>query len=152
MQQMGYFRTNCLDSLDRTNVVQSLLAKESLIDQLRCIGILPNDANISSHVLLMQHFKDCNLFFWFISEQFYLVWVDNGDECSRQYAGTGALKVKLLIVISIVDSMFPHLQTDFTRLGHRTYRGMFNDLTNAVSRYFRNNFADGYRQVVFLPS
>ncbi|VDN45001.1 unnamed protein product, partial [Gongylonema pulchrum] len=23
---------------------------------------------------------------------FYLVWADNGDECSRQYAGTGALK------------------------------------------------------------
>lgn len=23
----------------------------------------------------------------------FLVWADNGDECSKQYAGTGALKV-----------------------------------------------------------
>ncbi|PIO76727.1 hypothetical protein TELCIR_01182 [Teladorsagia circumcincta] len=57
-----------------------------------------------------------------------LVWADNGDECSRQYAGTGALKA------------------DFTRLGKRTYTGAINDGINAITRYFRNNFADGYRQ------
>ncbi|VDK53497.1 unnamed protein product, partial [Gongylonema pulchrum] len=59
---------------------------------------------------------------------FYLVWADNGDECSRQYAGTGALKA------------------DYTRFGRRTYLGAWNDCLNAVTRYFRNNFADGYRQ------
>lgn len=31
--QTGIFRTNCIDCLDRTNVVQSLLAKKSLLDQ-----------------------------------------------------------------------------------------------------------------------
>lgn len=56
------------------------------------------------------------------------MWADNGDECSRQYAGTGALKA------------------DFTRLGKRTYLGAMNDGVNAVSRYVRNNFGDGYRQ------
>ena len=32
--QKGVFRTNCIDCLDRTNVVQSLLSKRSLQQQL----------------------------------------------------------------------------------------------------------------------
>ncbi|VDN58955.1 unnamed protein product [Dracunculus medinensis] len=55
-------------------------------------------------------------------------WADNGDECSKQYAGTGALKA------------------DYTRMGKRTYVGTMQDGINAMMRYFRNNFADGYRQ------
>ena len=34
MEQVGVFRVNCMDCLDRTNVVQGLLALESLQDQL----------------------------------------------------------------------------------------------------------------------
>ena len=33
--QQGAFRTNCIDCLDRTNVVQSMLAQNSLQDQLQ---------------------------------------------------------------------------------------------------------------------
>ena len=33
--QQGVFRTNCIDCLDRTNVVQSMLAQRSLQDQLQ---------------------------------------------------------------------------------------------------------------------
>ena len=33
--QKGVFRTNCIDCLDRTNVVQSLLAHKSLQEQLQ---------------------------------------------------------------------------------------------------------------------
>lgn len=33
-QQEGIFRTNCIDCLDRTNVVQSLIAKVVLQNQL----------------------------------------------------------------------------------------------------------------------
>lgn len=33
LQQSGVFRTNCVDSLDRTNVVQSMLAAEVLRQQ-----------------------------------------------------------------------------------------------------------------------
>lgn len=60
---------------------------------------------------------------------------------SRAYSGTGALK------------------TDFTRTGVRTKAGALADLSNSVTRYFRNNFADGPRQDaydlflgVYLPS
>lgn len=33
-QQDGTFRSNCMDCLDRTNVIQSLLARRSLQSQL----------------------------------------------------------------------------------------------------------------------
>lgn len=34
-------------------------------------------------------------------------------------------------------------------MGKRTYVGTMQDGINAMMRYFRNNFADGYRQVFF---
>ena len=33
--QQGVFRTNCIDCLDRTNVVQSMFARRSLLYQLQ---------------------------------------------------------------------------------------------------------------------
>ena len=33
--QQGVFRTNCIDCLDRTNVVQSMLGRRSLSQQLQ---------------------------------------------------------------------------------------------------------------------
>uniref|UniRef100_A0A915LY12 Uncharacterized protein n=1 Tax=Meloidogyne javanica TaxID=6303 RepID=A0A915LY12_MELJA len=36
--------------------------------------------------------------------------------------------------------------TDYTRVGKRTFGGMVNDLNNSLTRYFRNNFTDGYKQ------
>ncbi|VBB30502.1 unnamed protein product [Acanthocheilonema viteae] len=113
-KQKGFFRTNCMDCLDRTNVVQSMLAKESLKDQLCYMKIIGNGFEVDSYPELSATFKR--------------IWADNGDECSRQYAGTGALKA------------------DYTRFGKRTFSGAWNDCVNAFTRYFRNNFADGYRQ------
>ncbi|VDN03985.1 unnamed protein product [Thelazia callipaeda] len=113
-RQKGFFRTNCMDCLDRTNVTQSMLAKESLKDQLSFIRIIGNGCEVDSFPELSAIFKR--------------IWADNGDECSLQYAGTGALKA------------------DYTRFGKRTYSGACNDLVNAITRYYRNNFADGYKQ------
>lgn len=48
-QQEGVFRTNCIDSLDRTNVVQGLLAKRSLETQLQKLGVLPVGERIEDH-------------------------------------------------------------------------------------------------------
>ncbi|GFW13189.1 phosphatidylinositide phosphatase SAC1 [Trichonephila clavipes] len=55
-------------------------------------------------------------------------WADHADIVSIQYAGTGALK------------------TDFTRTGKRGKQGLVKDGINSVIRYFKNNFADGFRQ------
>jgi len=36
------------------------------------------------------------------------------------------------------------LKTDFTRTGKRTHQGALNDGINAITRYYINNFTDGY--------
>ncbi|CAB1350541.1 unnamed protein product [Coregonus sp. 'balchen'] len=39
-QQKGTFRSNCMDCLDRTNVIQSMLARRSIQSQLQRMGVL----------------------------------------------------------------------------------------------------------------
>lgn len=60
------------------------------------------------------------------------MWADNADLVSIQYSGTGALK------------------TDFTRTGKRTRVGLMKDGINSLTRYYMNNFSDGYRQVIII--
>lgn len=57
-----------------------------------------------------------------------VVWADNADVISTQYAGTPALK------------------TDFTRTGKRRLYGKLQDGLNSCIRYYKNNFEDGFRQ------
>lgn len=76
--QEGVFRSNCMDCLDRTNVIQSMLARRSLQAQLQRLGVL--------HV--GQKLEEQNEF-----EKIYKnAWADNANACAKQYAGTGALK------------------------------------------------------------
>ncbi|KAI5808565.1 SacI homology domain-containing protein [Peziza echinospora] len=112
--QASVVRTNCMDCLDRTNVVQSMLARWTLNRQLLDLGVLDKGENAASFVNFETLFRNA--------------WADNADVVSRAYSGTGALK------------------TDFTRTGVRTKNGAFADLMNSITRYIRNNFADGPRQ------
>ncbi|KAI8592593.1 SacI homology domain-containing protein [Geranomyces variabilis] len=77
-RQTSVVRTNCMDCLDRTNVVQSVLARVSLTQQLRDLNVLPSTSRVEDAVDFESIFKH--------------VWADNADEVSRQYSGTGALK------------------------------------------------------------
>ncbi len=115
--QQGVVRTNCLDNLDRTNVVQSILGRRSFLMQLEETKALALDG---AHVLetpfpaFERVFKD--------------VWGNNADAISVLYSGTGALK------------------TDFTRTGKRTMKGALQDGVNSVMRFYKNNFVDATRQ------
>jgi len=114
--QKGVFRTNCVDNLDRTNVVQSMIAKHVLTAQLRSehlLKYLPEDSKGDSLGSETLEFIYKNL------------WADNADAVSTQYSGTGALK------------------TDITRTGKRTIGGLVNDGVNSCMRYVKNNFYDG---------
>ena len=46
--QKGVFRTNCIDCLDRTNVVHSMLAKKSLLTQLQ-VRMYVHTINLCDH-------------------------------------------------------------------------------------------------------
>ncbi|KAJ1742929.1 Phosphoinositide phosphatase sac1 [Coemansia sp. RSA 989] len=76
--QSGVVRTNCMDCLDRTNVVQSELARLILTRQLRNINVFSATDTIGSFPALQQMLNH--------------VWADNADYVSCAYSGTGALK------------------------------------------------------------
>lgn len=75
MQQNGVFRTNCLDCLDRTNLIQGIISQMALELFLDHRGEIASSSNLS--IFWMRHSS---------------LWADNGDALSKIYAGTGALK------------------------------------------------------------
>lgn len=56
--QSGVVRTNCMDTLDRTNVVQSTLAKWTLTQQLRAVGVLQETEDMENFEDLMNKFRN----------------------------------------------------------------------------------------------
>ncbi|KAK5574627.1 hypothetical protein RB653_009880 [Dictyostelium firmibasis] len=115
-KQTGVFRTNCIDNLDRTNVVQSLITRHSLENQMETV--FKTKQILSPNAFKGDQFENV----------FKNIWADHGDAISTQYSGTGALK------------------NDFTRTGKRNFQGVLRDGENSVKRYYLNNFKDGFRQ------
>ena len=93
--QHKFIRTNCMDCLDRTNSVQSFISKEMLRYQLK--NLVDSESEI-------RKFMDA------ISQ----MWILNGDNISRTYAGTSAIQG----------------------------RSVTKDFTTSLSRAFQNNFLD----------
>ncbi len=80
--QTSVVRTNCMDCLDRTNVVQSLLARWTLDRMFVGLGLMAQGSR----------FKDEDPAFEFL---FRNMWADNADTVSKAYSGTGAMKTDL---------------------------------------------------------
>jgi len=57
-RQTGVFRTNCVDCLDRTNVVQTLFAKRILEQQLKRYNIIKYNDTIDSYKQFSNIFKN----------------------------------------------------------------------------------------------
>ncbi|KAH8283509.1 hypothetical protein KR018_004594 [Drosophila ironensis] len=74
-EQFGVIRTNCLDCLDRTNCVQTYLGLETLGLQVEAMKLGGKQQNISR-----------------FEEIFRQMWINNGNEVSKIYAGTGAIQ------------------------------------------------------------
>ena len=75
--QRGVIRNNCIDCLDRTNVVQTGLARRALEGQLQSLGLLGRTTAKTD-----EHFD----------RVFRNVWADNADMLAVQYGGSPALK------------------------------------------------------------
>ncbi|KAL8852415.1 MAG: hypothetical protein Q9221_002721 [Calogaya cf. arnoldii] len=71
LQQQGVFRVNCLDCLDRTNLIQTILSQMAI------------------ELFLCHRSERATADFWM---RHSTIWADNGDALSKIYAGTGALK------------------------------------------------------------
>lgn len=74
-QQIGTIRTNCLDCLDRTNCVQTFFGLEVLGKQLQVMQLIDKKQTVSR-----------------FEEVFKQMWINNGNEVSKIYAGTGAIQ------------------------------------------------------------
>lgn len=98
--QKAVFRVNCMDCLDRTNVVQTALGKAVLEMQLVKLGLSTPNTVIPNGM----------------KGPFMILWANNGDIISRQYAGTNALK------------------GDYTRTGERKVSGLLKDGMNSANR------------------
>ncbi|CAG9818977.1 unnamed protein product [Phaedon cochleariae] len=110
--QNGVFRLNCIDCLDRTNVVQTALGKAVMEIQFCKLGLVSPEGCMPNN----------------IKSTFQMLWANNGDTISKQYAGTNALK------------------GDYTRTGERKFTGMMKDGMNSANRYYLSRFKDSTRQ------
>lgn len=113
--QSCIIRTNCIDCLDRTNVVQTAIARWVLLQQLADAGALERRL-VGDAAMQMPHEAS--------EAALRGLWGDNGDMMSMLYAGTKALK------------------RDVTRLGKRTQQGAIDDGINSAMRYYINNYQD----------
>ena len=116
-RQRGVIRTNCIDSLDRTNVVQSVIAHRIMDASLKVMGVLDSNPETCTAAKFDAFERD-----------FKNTWADHANAISQFYSGSGALK------------------TDYTRTGKRSKLGMAQDGVRAMRRYVYQNFLDGPRQ------
>ncbi|KAI9019211.1 SacI homology domain-containing protein [Phycomyces nitens] len=104
--QKGVFRTNCMDCLDRTNLVQNEISRLSLSNFLANRGLNQRrylDSIMARHAHL---------------------WAENGDGLSKIYAGTGALKSSFTRTGKVT---FMNVLSDATRSVNRFYINNFQD-------------------------
>jgi uncharacterized CHY-type Zn-finger protein len=120
-QQKGTTRTNCLDCLDRTNVIQTRISWLVLQKMLYYLNL--NVKNI---------FDKSEKFFYLtdnkFKENFKDLWAENGDQISIQYAGTASTI------------------TTVTKTGGHNLMGLIQHGIATVSRIYQGSFEDYFKQ------
>ena len=76
-EQHGVFRTNCLDCLDRTNLVQQVISYAALKTFLEDFHFIDKSDYVDESDFVIKHNS---------------LWADHGDMVSQIYTGTNALK------------------------------------------------------------
>mmetsp|Transcript_5987 Transcript_5987/g.5306 ORF Transcript_5987/g.5306 Transcript_5987/m.5306 type:complete len:268 (+) Transcript_5987:649-1452(+) len=126
LTQKGIVRTNCMDCLDRTNVVQGKVAMIMFDAIMRQLGVDLNQT-FGSDVLTQLDNNNPKQQHQFIVN-FKHIWAENADIISMHYSGTGS-------VISTV-----------TRTGKKDFFGMLDHGYKTLSRFYINNFEDQVKQ------
>ncbi|CAG9533964.1 unnamed protein product [Cercopithifilaria johnstoni] len=123
--QYGVIRVNCLDCLDRTNAVQTLIGFQVLGIQLESLEV-----GKKYFSRFEEHLKD--------------IWQRNGDSCSVIYAGTGALEgkskmkdAKRTLVRAIQNNFFDASKQEafeFLLQGTFIYDNSYSELASMLPR------------------
>ena len=119
--QKGTTRTNCLDCLDRTNVIQTRISWLVLQKMLYYLNLNVQDI-----------FNKEEKFFYLTNnkfkENFKDIWAENGDQISIQYAGTASTI------------------TTVTKTGGHNLMGIIQHGIATVSRIYQGSFEDYFKQ------
>ncbi|XP_065213793.1 phosphatidylinositide phosphatase SAC2 isoform X2 [Planococcus citri] len=126
-KQNGTFRVNCIDCLDRTNVVQTAIAREVMMSQLIKLGLMSPEAPYNLLSITQQ------------------MWANNGDVISKQYAGTNALKGD---ITRTGNRKISGLMKDGMNSANRYYLNRFKDTTRqaALDIMLGNNIEEHINQ------
>ena len=122
-KQKGVPRVNCLDCLDRTNVIKTRIAWKMLEKMLHFLRI--------SQESLLNIFNPKEYFFSVgndFKEKFKDIWAENGDKISIQYAGTASTI------------------TTVTKTGGHGIKGLIQHGLATVNRIYQGNFGDDFKQ------
>ncbi|XP_041985567.1 phosphatidylinositide phosphatase SAC2 [Aricia agestis] len=112
--QAAVFRVNCVDCLDRTNVVQTALGRYVLELQLCRLGLGAPGSGLPPA----------------LRAAFLAMWADSGDLLSRQYAGTKALKGDYT---RTGERKFTGMMKDGVASANRYYLSTFKDALRQVA-------------------
>ena len=119
--QKGTTRTNCLDCLDRTNVVQTRISWLVLQKMLSYLNLnIQNIFDIEEKFFTLTNNK--------FKESFKDLWAENGDQISIQYAGTASTI------------------TTVTKTGGHNLMGIIQHGIATVSRIYQGSFEDYFKQ------
>ena len=167
--QNGVFRMNCLDCLDRTNMIQFMVSCRALLMMLRhhtaASVSIPLDSPASNDDF---HISDLEKL---MGEEgvdaFRQMWVRNGDALARHYTGTSALNTKFIEMgMSVFTGNVVRVPgptavpaAAHSRPGHASSRRdqpkkgtrfvlwkKLKDGMNALGRFYLNNVGDAYKQ------
>ena len=131
-EQKGVCRVNCLDCLDRTNVLQARIAWLALEKMLNYLNIDTTEIFHSKEVFFSKSNKNnTNNETKTFKEKFRDIWGENGDEISIQYAGTASTI------------------TTITKTGRHDLLGMIQHGFATFNRIYKGNFEDWFKQKCF---
>ena len=125
--QNGTTRTNCLDCLDRTNVIETRISWLILENMFKFVKL---DSQNIEYV-----FNKEESFFGLskntFKEKFKDLWAENGDSISIQYSGTASTI------------------TTVTKTGGHNLKGIITHGIATIYRFYQGNFEDKFKQECF---
>ena len=120
-RQRAVLRVNCIDCLDRTNVVQAFFSQKVLLSIINSWNIGPLVGQVVPPELSWSSLQP-------LAAVVRIMWFNNGNSLSLQYSGTGSLKAEV------------------TKTGKQSLFGLISDGVKSVRRLYYSYLKDSTRQ------
>jgi hypothetical protein len=120
-RQRAVLRVNCIDCLDRTNVVQAFFLQKVLLSIINSWNIGPLVGQVVPSQLSWSNLQP-------LAAVVRIMWFNNGNSLSLQYSGTGSLKAEV------------------TKTGKQSLMGLLSDGVKSVRRLYYSYLKDSTRQ------